>query len=311
MLEALYKKNETYNLITPPKTIIFGCNGYLGKAFLNEYRKYYKDNLGTIRKSSIPLLHEGIIHFDITQDDISFLDLKGYKEALILVSSSKSMADCELYRADSYKVNVTSVLKLAQQLSSRGIKPIVISSDIVFDGKIGNYLETDLKNPLNIYGSQKAEIEDKISQYTNNNYLVLRLSKVFSLIKNDNTMLDEMAMKLKKGLIIKEAYDRIFSPLLITDLIDVVIKIQQENFSGIVNIAGEEWWSRYDIAVALAKEMGINSSIVQRNNVDQLYLQFISPKNTSLNNKKLSNLVDVKFTPMKDCIKSTANNWME
>jgi len=77
----------------------------------------------------------------------------------------------------SKALNVDSIKRILNRLKEWEIKPIFASSEFVFDGKKGNYKETDEVNPILLYGKQKVAIEDYIqSQFKD--YLIFRLAKV-------------------------------------------------------------------------------------------------------------------------------------
>ena len=63
--------------------------------------------------------------------------------------------------------------------------------------KKGNYNDTDKTDPNTVYGKHKKIIEDEIKKLTNN-FLVLRLSKIYGLKKGDNTIFDQAANQLRK-----------------------------------------------------------------------------------------------------------------
>ena len=48
--------------------------------------------------------------------------------------------------------------------SARDLPFVFLSSDQVFDGTKGNYVEPDEVNPLNVYGQTKAEAERIVLQ---------------------------------------------------------------------------------------------------------------------------------------------------
>jgi dTDP-4-dehydrorhamnose reductase len=127
--------------------------------------------------------------------------------------------------------------------------------------------------------------------------------------KGDGTLLDEMVGILKSGGTIRAAYDQIFCPTLISDLINVVAVIQTLGISGVVNVCSPEVWSRYDLALALAREMGVRSTRVSRISLDDLGIGPKRPKNTSMAIERLQREAQYNFTPMAQCITYVARNW--
>lgn len=290
-----------------PKTAVIGASGFIGSAFLSVYQQRYPDIIGTTRKPG------GIsdILFDLVVPEIEPLKLAetGHKEALILAAITK-IDRCETDNALTRKVNVDGTLELIRQLVTKGIKPVFFSSDYVFDGMDGNYADDAPTNPITEYGRQKAVVESKIGEIAGGNYLVVRLGKVFSLEKGDNSLFDEMARILASGGIVKAAFDQLFSPILISDVIKAVIYLQANKVTGIVNVCSPETWARYNMAIKLAKDMGIDTHRVHSLSLDELGFKSKRPQNTGMVPKRLLTEGKITFTPISQCIKQVADNWM-
>ncbi len=289
-----------------PKSVIIGAYGFLGRNFLAIYRTVHPDCVGTARKPS----DANVFYMDLVAPNISPLRLAdtGHKEALILAAITK-IDRCEKEKELTRKINVEGTLELIRQLVVEGIKPIFFSSDYVFNGISGNYTDDAPTNPITEYGRQKAEIEDKIGEISHGNYLVVRLSKVFSIEKSDNSLLDEMAHTLVSGGILRAAFDQIFCPTLISDVINTVVYLQAKGTKGIVNVCSPEVWSRYDLALAIANAKGIDKGKVIRISLDELGFKSNRPKNTSMIAKRLSSETLLAFTPISKCIEIVARNW--
>lgn len=292
-----------------PKTAIIGSSGFLGRAFLSVHRKVYHDCVCTAKATTDK--NDNIFLFDLLNPDIKSLHLSktGHKEAFIFAAVTK-IDVCENKKAITKKINVDGIIELARQLSEEGIKPIFFSSDYVFDGKEGSYRDDSPVNPITEYGKQKAEVEAKMATITKGNFLVVRLSKIFTLTKNDNTLLDEMARILSSGEVVQAAYDQIFCPTLITDIINALAWLQVQKVTGIVNVCSLEVWSRYDLAVSLAKTMKVDANKVRKASLSEIMINKELPKNTSMMPSAL--LKDsVPFTPMTTCVKRVASNWVK
>ena len=81
-------------------------------------------------------------------------------------------------RKRSYAINVQSTRRVIDDLVELGIKPVFTSSEYVFDGEQGNYVEDDPAIPSTVYGSQKLQIEQYLTDRCVD-YAVLRLAKVY------------------------------------------------------------------------------------------------------------------------------------
>lgn len=298
------KQNETQQ---PGKTAVIGASGFLGSHFLRTYREMYPDCIGTHREENKT---HNMPAFDLMLPNIASLHLQatGYKDALIVAGIS-DISKCEQEQSSSYKVNVDGTLELVRQLAGDGIKPIFTSSDYVFDGGFGNYADDANVNPTTEYGRQKAEIEAHIADITAGNYLVLRLSKVFSQKKGSGTLLDEMASTLVSGRVYRAANDQIFCPMVVADLMQIVVDLQRIDATGIINVCSNEVWSRYDLALEVAKALKVDTGQVLRIRLDELHGFGNRPKNTSMQIKRLTRTTQCVFTPIRESIQQIACNY--
>ncbi|MBF0567239.1 MAG: sugar nucleotide-binding protein [Nitrospirae bacterium] len=286
-----------------PKTVIIGAGGFIGRHFLDAYRKTHSDLIGTTRAE-----------LDLLNPDIRALRLSEnhYKEALIL-AAIPNIDRCEQEKELSTKVNVTGTLQIIRQLADEGIKPVFTSSDYVFGGNAGNYKDDAPLCPNTEYGRQKAEVESKIGEITNGNHLIIRLSKVYSHVKGDATMIDEMASCLAQGKTVKAACDQVFCPTFIDDVIAVTAILQGNGITGTVNLCPSKRVSRYDIAKALAEKMGIDEVHVDKISLDDMVFRVKRPKDTSMRNDRLTGilagLTNYHFTDISESIGIVGGNW--
>lgn len=290
-----------------PKTVIIGATGFIGKFFLAEHRKVHPDCIGTSGEAG----RDDVLFLDLSSPRVASLKLagSGYRDALILAGIAK-VAECEREKQRTRKVNVDGILSLVGQLVAAGIKPIFFSSDAVFDGAMGSYGEEDLPNPVNEYGRQKAEVEAGMKAIcTDGNYLIIRISKIFSLGKGDGSLFDEMAATLRDERIVRAAYDQVFSPFFVLDLVRIVTILQVKGVTSVININPPEAWSRYDLALALAKRMGVSSGQVEKISLADLHEDFKRPRNTTMKTEKMLRETGYRFGPTEHYIERVAENW--
>ena len=294
-----------------PKLVIIGSSSYIARNVIEYYAKAsYSSKLVITSRDLKKCDNNKCFFLDLSCPEIKNLQLlkKGFGHAIIF-SAISNIAECENNKEFSKNINVNKTLELANQLSSEGVIPIFLSSDVIFGDNIGNYTENSRPSPINEYGRQKLEIEKQINDVTNGNYLLLRLSKVFSLEKGDGTLLDEMAAKLVNGIFLKEACDQIFCPILVDDLVRIIIRLISAGTTGIINVCGEKALSRYEMATLLAKFLNVDKNVIQRVAIDDLNLGAPRSKNTSMCIDKLQKIINFDFTPLDDCIDTVANSW--
>lgn len=285
--------------LRPPQTAVLGADGFLGRSLLNTYRRWYPDALGTTRRGT-----PGRPALDLTQPqlDAAALADAGYTAAA-LPAALTNIGRCEREPELAWQVNVDGPLALAGQLARAGLTTITYSTDYVFDGRTGGYDDDAAAAPLNQYGRAKAELERRLPDVCGDNFLILRLSKVFGRIQGDGTLLDEMFSRLLAGQPVAAATDQVFCPTAIEDVVAATLALQAAHVRGVVNVCAPQTWVRYDIACAAARALGIDAACVRPIRLADLNEPFVRPANTSMVCRKLSaTLPDLRFASLTDCL---------
>ena len=123
----------------------------------------------------------------------------------------------------AFLINSEAVKSLTKVCKKNGTVLIHISTDFVFDGiKREPYLETDLTNPLNVYGSSKLRGEENIRKSLKKFYII-RTSWVYSEFGNNfvKTIL-RLANEREEISVVK---DQIGCPTYAGDLANFIIEI--------------------------------------------------------------------------------------
>jgi dTDP-4-dehydrorhamnose reductase len=160
-----------------------------------------------------------------------------------------------------YRENTKGAINLAEICGQNKISYLTFSSDLVFDGrKREPYLETDVPNPLNVYGQSKAEAEKGILQ-VNPGTLIIRTAAFFSPWDEYN-FLTIALQTLASGKQFMAANDNVVSPTYLPDLVNASLDILIDGESGLWHMAnqGELTWA--DFASWAAELSGLKTSLV-------------------------------------------------
>jgi len=238
-----------YALKDVPKTVVIGAKGFVGKHFYDFYRTHHPETLKTH--------HSPIDEYELLNlGDFSLDFLSGKKYAYgVIAAGITNPRECEKNPLRTHFINVEQTLALSKALLKQDIIPILFSSDYVFDGKKPIYREDSLKCPLNQYGREKAELEDR-AQKELSHYCMIRMSKLYGTTKGDKTIFDQMAHLISQNQIVKAATDQILCPLHIRDAVRHVVKIQQEKRFGVIHVSASEKASRYQYAKFIGEALG-------------------------------------------------------
>ena len=278
---------------------VIGADGFIGQHLFSACSETCPGSVGTSRREAAGTLR----HLDLLEPDISGLELAetGHEAAVIAAAMTK-VDQCEEERELARRVNVEGTVSVALQLQEAGIVPVFLSSDHVFDGKAdGGYTEAYPTSPLTEYGREKVEVERQLLD-GGGPCLIVRLSKVFGLSKDDGTLLEEMARGIARGREIAAAHDQIFCPTLVEDVVRALMRVLEEGLRGIVHVCSPEVWSRYDLAVAVADALGAKRTLVRKISLADLPSGPERPRKTDMRCDRLNSEAHVDFTPMAACI---------
>jgi len=237
--------------------LIVGASGYVGRRALEFFGP--DKALGTYNHNPAP----GCVHFDCTKMRLADVLPAGaeFDHALVLYAEA-GIDECKADLKRSHEINVRSTKQVIDDLHKLGIKPIFTSSEYVFNGKKGNYVEEDPAVPSTVYGSQKVEIEEYLEQ-SGKDFAVLRLAKVFGTDPQDGTILSSWIKQIGNGDELRCAGDQVFSPVHVDDVVAVSNSVIERGLNGIYNLGGPESFSRLGMLQKLVETMGVEANVVE------------------------------------------------
>jgi dTDP-4-dehydrorhamnose reductase len=154
-------------------------------------------------------------------------------------------ADPQLAR----RVNKDATVNLAANAAHENIPFVFLSTDLVFDGKKGNYAETDPVSPISVYAETKAHAEEIV--LSNRNQAVVRTSlNAGQSPTGDRAFNEEMRAAFKAGRTLNLFEDEFRCPIPAEVTSRAIWEIVGER--GIFHLCGVEKLSRYQIGELLA-----------------------------------------------------------
>lgn len=273
--------------------LITGSNGQLGSHFNN-----IKDSLFNIipsyykKKSSFVLL-------DITNEKDVKDAIKSYNPDIIINTAAITDVDfCELNKSIAREVNVQGPRNLIKH-SSSNTKIIQISTDYIYDGKIGNYDEKSLPNPLNYYGKTKLEAEN-ILLSSNKKFIIIRVATLFS--NYSNNFYKWIVNNLKSNNILNVVDDQISNPCYALNLVNLILDLILLDYTGKINFGSINYLSRYDFALEIANSKGLNNKLIKLSKTNNINYLSNRPLNTSFD-LQLCKKLNIKLFSSKDTLK--------
>jgi dTDP-4-dehydrorhamnose reductase len=216
--------------------------------------------------------------------------------AVIHTAAMANIDRCQAHPVEAEAINVGVTEQLTQLCQEHRARMIFCSTDTVFDGAQGMYVEDDLPRPLNFYGETKVRAE-RIVQDMLDNMVVARLSLVIGLpmLGAGNSFLASMADCLEKGIPFPVPDNEVRTPIDVVTLGRALLELADGDFTGILHLAGNTRLSRYEMAVESTSFLGFPPDLVQRTNSNDMPGRANRPNDASLDNAKAKQLLT---TPM-------------
>ena len=207
----------------------------------------------------------------------------------------------------AFKINTDGPSNIAQIALEKNARLIHISTDYVFDGtKEGAYVETDLPNPISVYGISKFKGETNIAE-TVKAHFIIRSAWLYG--KNGNNFVHTMLNLFKEKTEVSIVADQWGSPTYAYDLAAAVIRIIDMNPTtfGLYHFTNEGKINWYQFATEiynLAKNEGlINRSVrVLPIETGQYPMKAKRPANACLSSEKISRDFNISLKPWKESL---------
>jgi len=195
--------------------------------------------------------------------------------------------DCEKDPTRALSVNADLPGRLARMAGEIGARFIHISTDAVFDGKKGGYREEDIPNPLSTYARTKLAGEIAVLA-ENPESLIARVNFYGWSLRANRSLAEFFYNNLSTGKTVSGFTDVIFSPLLVNDLVDLLIKMNEKSLTGLYHTVSSEKTSKYEFGLALAKKFGFDSGLIKPVSVKDAGLVAARSLNLDLKTTKLA-----------------------
>ncbi len=189
---------------------------------------------------------------DLLDFDAVTAALETYQPDAVIHTAALSKPNaCQQQPEASYAINVNATEHLARCCAIAGVPLVFTSSNVVFDGQLPPYRETDTPCPVNLYGTQKAEAEQRLlDAYPQ--AVVCRLPLMFGpATPTASSFLQDFLTKLRSGQRLNLFTDEYRMPADARAIATGLLLALQHSGLGILHLAGADRLSRYDMGQLL------------------------------------------------------------
>jgi dTDP-4-dehydrorhamnose reductase len=276
------------------KLLITGASGFLGYHLLRAAPSDF-EIYGLSHSNTFAFDNATHVKCDIT----NYIELGNLIEdiepdAVIHAAAISDANFCQANREFSYEVNVTASINLAGICSDFQIPFAFTSTDLVFDGKTGMYREGEERNPLSVYGEQKAMAEDGVLKIYSN-AVVFRLPLMLGYPHaSDSNYTRKFISQIRNKERAKLFHDEYRSACGAGSIAQGIFQLMEQN-SGVIHLAGKERLSRYDIGKKLMEAFVLDGAFIQSCSQQDVSMNAPRPADVSLD---ITKAVRLGFSPM-------------
>ncbi len=194
---------------------------------------------------------------------------------------------CEADPEQAKQMNSELPGKLAAYVARGGARLVHISTDAVFDGQRGDYLEEDVPNPLSIYARTKLEGERSVAQ-ANHEAIIARVNLFGWSISGARSLSEFFFYNLSAGKRVLGFTDVFFCPILANDIAPILIRMLEKKLSGLYHVVSRECTTKYEFGVRIARRFGLDESLITPSSVAEAGLKAVRSPKLTLRTDKLA-----------------------
>ncbi len=258
--------------------LILGASGKIGGYLFDRFKKDAFEVAGTYRGNK----KSGLAAFDLERMDIEDLRLERKPSHVVIAAAVNASPELARDLSASYNVNVINSRRLIDSCLRQGIVPIYISTDNIFDGEKGNYVETDQTNPINNYGRIKCDVENHLFA-SGGPYVLLRMGKVFGI---NDLLIRETYNNLRQNKDVRYAVDQVFTPSYAGDVYEFIRDVVLKNHFGVFHLGSISRTTRYEVALRVKEFFKLTDAEVKSCRINELGLAEPRPIKVDLNLSK-------------------------
>ena len=248
--ETVSKKETFFYGLVQRNVLLTGAGGQLGQAIESfvknrnlPFRFFYADS------AKLDITNRDAVFHFVEENSIEFIINGAAYTAVDKAEGEPEIAD---------SINHKGAEHLAQAAAEFGARLIHISTDYVFDGTAEvPYRETDLVNPVSVYGLSKLRGEQAIEKFAKD-WIIIRTAWMFSEFGNNfvKTMVRLMSERSELNVV----NDQHGTPTYAVDLAEMILLIMDEPEwkSGIYHFTNSDETTWYDFALKIRELKGLN-----------------------------------------------------
>jgi dTDP-4-dehydrorhamnose reductase len=222
------------------RALVIGASGQVGAVLLRVLAARGHEAVGTWAHHAYP----GLVRLDLADTGALERLLGEHRPDWVLCPAALSHVDyCEEHPDEAFAVNVHAPLAAARATARAGAGFVYYSSDYIFDGVGGPFVEEAPPRPLGVYGRSKAEGEAAVLGALDR-ALVVRTSVVYGPERQEKNFVYQLIRACRGGQGFRPAVDQRASPSYNEDVATATVECCEREERGIWHLAGADTLDR-------------------------------------------------------------------
>lgn len=234
--------------------LVVGASGQVGGALL----RALPDAVGTYRTRA----RAGLRRLDANDAGALRALVDETRAATLFFPAAQPAVDwCEEHPIEAERQNLGPLAVALAVARERGVFVVTYSSDYVFDGAAGPYVETDAVHPISVYGRVKVRVEEMAVAA---GAAVVRTTGVFGYEPAEpRNFVLRLVASLRRGDRARVPEDQLSTPTYADDLARASSLIAGARAAGVWHVAGPDLLSRLEFARRIARAFDLSADLIE------------------------------------------------
>ena len=256
--------------------------------------------IGVCHQHPIVLDAAVVVCADLSQSEEAENLIKANEPNWVVHCAAATNVDaCEDDQHWAFRLNQDMAANVARAAQLASANFVHISTDAVFDGEKGGYSESDVPNPINVYGRSKLNGEQAVIE-ANPAAIIVR-TNIYGWNSQPKPSLGEWFLeRLENEERCPGFTDVWVTPMLVNDLVEILFNMMDKELSGLFHVVGVECISKYEFGQRLAHTFGLDASLIDPVPVSQAGLRAPRARSLCLAGTKIESILGIQLPKVNE-----------